>query len=176
MVGDKYCSECGDKLAHSTPQGLCPTCLLKTGQSGLSRIGQDNRPTEVMPTSCRCMTYEMLTGELPLGRFVPPSEKAHTDVRLDTVVLRALNKEPDQRYQQASDVKTEVEALSLSPPTVTAYEPYTEEALNRIQKRLKKPAVGLKVSGRINCITSLPLLLAWMAFAATEDRQDDHVP
>jgi serine/threonine protein kinase len=35
--------------------------------------------------------YEMLTGELPLGRFAPPSSrKVEVDVRLDDVVLRAL--------------------------------------------------------------------------------------
>ena len=34
--------------------------------------------------------YEMLTGELPLGKFSPPSRKVHVDVRLDEVVLHAL--------------------------------------------------------------------------------------
>jgi serine/threonine protein kinase len=58
--------------------------------------------------------YELLTGELPLGRFSPPSERAETDVRLDEVVLRTLAREPDRRYQQASQVKTDVEALSSS--------------------------------------------------------------
>ena len=53
--------------------------------------------------------YQMLTGELPIGRFAPPSKKVQIDVRLDEVVLRALEKEPEQRYQQASQVKTEVE-------------------------------------------------------------------
>ena len=33
--------------------------------------------------------YQMLTGELPVGRFVPPSKKVQLDVRLDEVVLRA---------------------------------------------------------------------------------------
>ena len=33
------------------------------------------------------------------------------DVRLDEVVLRALEKAPERRYQQAADVKTEVERL-----------------------------------------------------------------
>ncbi len=55
--------------------------------------------------------YELLTGELPLGRFSPPSERAETDVRLDEVVLRTLAREPDRRYQQASQVKVDVEAL-----------------------------------------------------------------
>src|SRR5208282_1896348 len=31
--------------------------------------------------------YEMLTGELPLGKFAPPSRKVQVDVRLDDVVL-----------------------------------------------------------------------------------------
>jgi serine/threonine protein kinase len=38
--------------------------------------------------------YEMLTGELPLGKFAPPSRKVEVDVRLDEVVLHALEKEP----------------------------------------------------------------------------------
>ncbi len=59
--------------------------------------------------------YEMLTGELPLGRFAPPSQKAQIDVRLDEVVLRTLEREPDRRYQHASDVKTEVESIVGSP-------------------------------------------------------------
>ena len=56
--------------------------------------------------------YEMLTGELPLGKFAPPSRKVQVDVRLDEVVLHALEKEPDLRYQQVSQVKTAVETIS----------------------------------------------------------------
>ena len=56
--------------------------------------------------------YEMLTGELPLGKFAPPSRKVRVDVRLDDVVLRALEKEPELRYQQASQVKTAVETIA----------------------------------------------------------------
>ena len=56
--------------------------------------------------------YELLTGELPLGRFPLPSEKAQLDTRLDEVVLRSLDKEPDRRYQQATDVASAVEEVS----------------------------------------------------------------
>lgn len=59
--------------------------------------------------------YQMLTGELPIGRFAPPSRKVQIDVRLDEVVLRALEKEPDLRYQQASVLKTEVETIATTP-------------------------------------------------------------
>jgi predicted Ser/Thr protein kinase len=55
--------------------------------------------------------YEMLTGELPIGRFAPPSKKARVDVRLDEVVLRALENAPERRYQHASQIKTDVESV-----------------------------------------------------------------
>src|SRR6266568_3742309 len=68
--------------------------------------------------------YEMLTGELPLGKFAPPSSRGlQVDVRLDEVVLRALEKEPERRYQHASQVKTAVETIastSASPPPPNA--------------------------------------------------------
>lgn len=65
--------------------------------------------------------YEMLTGELPLGRFDVPSKKVEVDVRLDEIVLRTLEKEPDRRYQTASEIKTAVEGIhgwASTPPHV----------------------------------------------------------
>jgi tRNA A-37 threonylcarbamoyl transferase component Bud32/tetratricopeptide (TPR) repeat protein len=62
--------------------------------------------------------YEMLTGELPLGKFQPPSHKVRIDVRLDEVVLHALEKEPDRRYQHANEVKTAVETISSTAPPI----------------------------------------------------------
>jgi predicted Ser/Thr protein kinase len=56
--------------------------------------------------------YEMLTGKLPLGRFAAPSQSVKLDVRLDDVVLKALEREPERRYQHASDVKTQIETIS----------------------------------------------------------------
>jgi hypothetical protein len=58
----------------------------------------------------------MLTGQLPIGRFEPPSKKVHVDVRLDEIVLRSLENEPARRYQQVSEVKTAVEFVSRSLP------------------------------------------------------------
>ncbi|HEX5009147.1 MAG TPA: serine/threonine-protein kinase [Planctomycetota bacterium] len=56
--------------------------------------------------------YEMLTGRLPLGRFEPPSRRVHVDVRVDEIVLHALEHEPERRYQHAVDVKTDVESVA----------------------------------------------------------------
>jgi tRNA A-37 threonylcarbamoyl transferase component Bud32 len=59
--------------------------------------------------------YEMLTGDLPVGRFAPPSQHVQVDVRLDQIVLRALEREPDRRYQKMSDVRRDVSELSSAP-------------------------------------------------------------
>lgn len=67
--------------------------------------------------------YEMLTGELPLGKFQSPSQKVQVDVRLDEVVLRSLAKEPDLRYQHVSEMGTRVETIAQN-----AAEPVRAEA------------------------------------------------
>ena len=67
--------------------------------------------------------YQMLTGELPGKTLEPPSKKVQIDVRLDEVVLRALEKKPELRYQQASIFKTQLETIASTPqvaPPVTA--------------------------------------------------------
>lgn len=59
--------------------------------------------------------YELLTGELPIGRFAVPSEKVGVSHQLDEVVLRTLEKEPGRRYQQASEVRTAIQAATPVP-------------------------------------------------------------
>ncbi len=60
--------------------------------------------------------YELLTGELPLGRFAPPSQKLQVDVKVDEVVLKSLAKEPALRYQSASAVRADVDRIAAVPP------------------------------------------------------------
>ncbi|MDB6023915.1 MAG: hypothetical protein JWM68_138 [Verrucomicrobiales bacterium] len=59
--------------------------------------------------------YEMLTGELPGKELQAPSRKVQIDVRLDEIVLRALEKKPELRYQQASAFKTEIDTIADAP-------------------------------------------------------------
>ena len=56
--------------------------------------------------------YEMLTGERPQEDLLAPSQKVQIDVRLDEVVLRALQKEPELRFQTAHEFSTVVQTLS----------------------------------------------------------------
>jgi len=67
--------------------------------------------------------YEMLTGELPLGRFAPPSQKSGVDARVDEVVFHALEKEREKRFRTAGEVKTSVEAITSNPAATQAVPP-----------------------------------------------------
>src|SRR5229473_3069317 len=60
------------------------------------------------------MFYEMLTGGLPMGRFALPSQKAALDPRIDEIVLRALEKEPEHRYQHVHELKTAIDIFLAS--------------------------------------------------------------
>jgi len=54
--------------------------------------------------------YELLTGELPLGRFAHRSKKSRSTSAW-TKSCCDLEKEPEQRYQHASQVKTDVQSI-----------------------------------------------------------------
>lgn len=56
--------------------------------------------------------YQMLTGELPGKDLQAPLRKVHIDVRLDEIVLQALEKKPELRYQTAGDFRTRVETIA----------------------------------------------------------------
>ena len=65
--------------------------------------------------------YEMLTGELPIGRFAAPSQKSGVNARIDDIVLRTLEKEREARFQRVDEVKTRIdEAAQAEPRAVPA--------------------------------------------------------
>lgn len=123
--------------------------------------------------------YELLTRELPLGRFPLPSQKVQVDVRLDEIVLRSLEKEPDRRYQHASEVKTEVEAVAKGPAAETRFAaspsvpfvsarpaPPKIAEIDREEARraLRGPGIALQVVG---VLAALPPLAAAIALAVS---------
>ena len=80
--------------------------------------------------------YQMLTGELPGQRIEAPSSRARgiqIDVRLDDVVLRALETEPRRRYQQASEVKTAVETITGASPVEPSPRSHPEAEPRRLR-------------------------------------------
>lgn len=97
----------GPRLTHThqivgTPHYMAPEQIEKPGQV-------DHR-ADIFALGV--VFYELLTGELPMGRFPVPSARVAIDVRLDEIVLRTLEKEPALRYQQARALRSDVEILS----------------------------------------------------------------
>ena len=125
--------------------------------------------------------YEMLTGELPGKRIEPPSRKVHMDVRLDEVVLRALEKEPSLRYQQASALKTQVETIVATPgsakvpsaqPGAQSSQPQEPTGQRPFRRAFK---LGLIVFALVVSLATVVTLLLPKSYAATARIKLDRV-
>ena len=140
VAGSAVLTEAGKVMG--TPQYMAPE--------------QRQHPTEVDHRadiySLGVVFYQMLTGELPGKPIEPPSRKVQVDVRLDEVVLRALEKEPERRYQQVSEVKTMVESISSSSSPVTG--------------TLPSPARPAPTRGRLRAALIVGVLV-WLFVAGT---------
>jgi serine/threonine protein kinase len=114
-------------LASAEEPPSAPAATRKTSVTGMVGTPQYMAPEQVQQPatvdhradiySLGVVFYEMLTGELPGEIFAPPSRKVQMDVRIDEIVLRALEKNPALRYQQASVLKTDVETMVQSSET-----------------------------------------------------------
>ena len=63
--------------------------------------------------------YEMLTGERPAQNFIAPSQKSGTNSNIDGLVMRAMEKDPEQRFQTAEEFRTLVENENQNQPPQT---------------------------------------------------------
>lgn len=97
--------------------------------------------------------YEMLTGELPLGRFEPPSQRAVVGAGVDEIVMRTLERAPEKRYQAAVEVKTDVEGLGARAVNAAPSKPAGPPA--------RKVDRGLMAYSRLLWLLMTPLLLRW---------------
>jgi len=64
------------------------------------------------------VVYEMLTGALPVGNFRPLSHVAGLDNRMDNVVLKAMDTDPNRRYRSVADMRADMTRTARSLPTV----------------------------------------------------------
>lgn len=109
--------------------------------------------------------YQMLTGELPDEKQLrPPSRHVRLDVRLDEIVLRALETDPALRYASAADFKTRLETVSAgnipgdgaaaaSPPPVSTPPKIDAKPPDRVAaERVNAPSLAMTVIGVANLV------------------------
>lgn len=104
------------------------------------------------------MFYEMLTGEIPRGAVKFPSEKSkHLDVRIDGVVFKAMEPNPDERYQTATDFRSDVDEIRNNPAKLKNRRPGKKKKSGRASAKTKP--------SHLNRRTLLALLLLFLLIA-----------
>ena len=142
-----------DRAEQSDPSDLRaevaqPSLLM--GTPAYMAPEQRERPAEVDHRadiySLGVVFYQMLTGELPGKSLEAPSKKVTIDVRLDEVVLRALEQKPERRYQQVSEVRTIVETIVAAPSN--------------------KVSAGMEQGGKPGYASTLAFIILYVAYVA----------
>ncbi len=113
--------------------------------------------------------YQMLTGELPDKKLTPPSRKVVLDVRLDEIVLRALERDPARRYANASEIKTRMGTIILSTAAIHQSAPAQSD------QAMRPPARSSRTN-RIILITALATVAAGAALFLIEKRPAASLP
>lgn len=95
--------------------------------------------------------YEMLTGEVPIGKFDPPSRRAGVDLRLDDIVLKALEKDPDRRYQRATHLGGDVTHLLTNAAPALGAVAVVDLQTNKQLVCSQRRALGIEMNdGRVS--------------------------
>lgn len=101
--------------------------------------------------------YEMLTGQLPLGRFDPPSHKVAVDGRLDEILLRAMQGEPQARYQRADELGQDVDYVAR-----TANDPL--RIVPQLPRRMRTLLPGVVEAAQVALRPAVRLLKSFAAW------------
>ena len=64
--------------------------------------------------------YQLLTGDMPGNPYQHPSELAQCDRRYDALLAKALQPDPDDRFQTAAEFADELEAIQKAPAAAVA--------------------------------------------------------
>jgi serine/threonine protein kinase len=95
----------GSRVALGTPDFVAPELLTLETPDARADI-----------YSVGVMLYQMLTGDVPRGLFKMPSDRySELDPRVDSIICRAMEPEPNDRYQSTQEITSAIDDIRTSP-------------------------------------------------------------
>jgi len=166
MLRDPATDETGAETTAAAGPGLTAESVLGTPKymapEQMDKPGEADHRADIY--SLGVVFYEMLTGELPGKNLEPPSRKVYIDVRLDEIVLRALEKKPELRYQQASALRNQVETIVTNPASTTTPENKSKFAWIGVWPTFRGPFVMRREGLRVVNWTVIAMHLGFILF------------
>ncbi|MEQ1751598.1 MAG: serine/threonine-protein kinase, partial [Prosthecobacter sp.] len=94
------------------------------------------------------MLYQMLTGEVPRGMWDMPSLKVGTDPRYDAVILKAMEADRELRYQDAMEIRRDLDVIMTRPMVIEEPKPVTAQVRQTVVSKASgsQPASGPRAS------------------------------
>jgi hypothetical protein len=86
------------------------------------------------------MLYNMLTGEIPRGRFKPSSERVQSDPRFDAIIDRAMEQDREHRYQSSQEIRRDLDVILSTPMERSAEAPAPARSAPAHKPVMKGPA------------------------------------
>ncbi len=102
--------------------------------------------------------YEMLTGERPKTRIEPPSRRVQVDVRIDGIVLRALERTPELRFATAGEFGTRVDEVRRGPVVRPRRHPGVRRAAGLVMAVLVTGAVVIAAVSTQSFLSPSPVI------------------
>lgn len=99
----------GDTPREEMPDGFAPGTPDYAAPEQRTPNGTADHRADIF--SLGVVLYELLTGERPKPNIVPPSRCVQVDLRIDEIVLRALEGKPELRFASMDEFRTQLVAV-----------------------------------------------------------------
>ncbi len=138
--------------------------LISMGTPGYAAPEQFNKGTQVDARAdiyaLGVVMYQILTGKMPVGAFPMPSEiNPHIDIRLDEVVMRAMQENADDRFQTITEISERLTVIHATEHSLPDENPKNAPDLTPSGKRL--------ITGKVRTVSKKIALPAGRAATVT---------